>query len=1137
MLNKTIISQRLLRILVAAVCVVGATLTLSGLAQAKLVRPNTGSFGPAGLGVGTFGQIKSIAVEQASGDVYVYDETNKAIYKFTATGEPANFSSTGTNEIEGVSYAGGQHVQIAVDSSSGPDKGDIYFATGLGVDIYSAAGVKLGELAAVTKEAESVNGVAVDASGAVYVSVYPENVNRYVPSTNPVKDTDYTESLTGFFPAIGNLEVDSKGNVYGASGSQGVWLYPATQFGVSRAEGTLVGNVGYTLAIDPANNRITVNDGSRLVEYDAIGDVAAVGGEGQLETPGQERSFGIAVGATNGDAYAGGGSGRVDMFGAPVLEPDAIGAAPTNVLSTSATINGSVNPDGVAATYQFQYGTSLSYGSVTPAIPGAAGSDYTIHDFAATLEGLKPESSYHYRIIATNANGTSYGPDETFQTGGPLAPNVQLPDGRAYERVSSAANADSDVYQDIPYLLEPYEGSSTEFPFLVSPDGNSVTYVGGPSVRGGIGFEGTKFGNQYLATREGGGEWKAANIDPPSSKLQDLPAFSGFSPDLSVGFVSSAANPPLAPEAPGQEYKDLYVKTFSTGDYTSLIHSKPPNRPAGEFGTAGLPGNNFATASGRRIIYAGGSANLGHNLFMVDDALTNNAIDGGAKANNLYDTSGGSTVLVNILPDGSTEPNATFGGPKLAADYPYGQIIDNYPMFAHDISEDGSRIFWTDLKTGALYARENDSAPESPLDGGKCSVPTDACTVLIAEKAQYWNATPDGSKVLYTKGGDLYEYDLETGQVIDLAHGGGVHGVVAASTDLSYVYFVAEGALAPGAESHECEEEEFSGTLCNLYVVHIGEPTRFIGALSGSDNFAYPETFPRYAGDWQGSLSDTEAEDTPDGAHLLFSSKSNLTGYESDHHGEIFMYDYSSGELHCVSCIPNGKPPVENLLHSSAFLPVSNVGTAIPQWVSDDGNRAFFDTLDSLVPQDTNSQTDVYEWERDGFGACTDSSGCIYLLSDGISAEGSYLIGASTSGNDVFITTRGKLVPEDENENTDVYDVRADAAAPPTPPRCTGSGCQGVPSTPPIFATPPSVTYNGVGNFKAPAPAKVSVKPKSLTRAEKLAKALNACERKPKKKRRSCQGQAKKRYGATKKAKASSSRRLGNVRQSSKGGK
>ena len=103
------------------------------------------------------------------------------------------------------------------------------------------------------------------------------------------------------------------------------------------------------------------------------------------------------------------------------------------------------------------------------------------------------------------------------------------------------------------------------------------------------------------------------------------------------------------------------------------------------------------------------------------------------------------------------------------------------------------------------------------------------------------------------------------------------------------------------------------------------------------------------------------------------------------------MYDYATGAVHCLSCIPNGEAPTEasreegNLTESSAFLPVSDVSTALPHWMSDDGSRAFFDTLDALVPQDINKKTDVYEWERHGSGTCADRTGCIYLLSDGVS--------------------------------------------------------------------------------------------------------------------------------------------------------
>jgi len=53
-------------------------------------------------------------------------------------------------------------------------------------------------------------------------------------------------------------------------------------------------------------------------------------------------------------------------------------------------------------------------------------------------------------------------------------------------------------------------------------------------------------------------------------------------------------------------------------------------------------------------------------------------------------------------------------------------------------------------------------------------------------------------------------------------------------------------------------------------------------------------------------------------------------------------------------------------------------------------------------------------------------------------------------------------------------------------PVCTGSGCQGVPGAPPIFSTPSSVTFNGIGNFPAPVP--VSVQKKVVKKVVKCAK-------------------------------------------------
>jgi hypothetical protein len=133
--------------------------------------------------------------------------------------------------------------------------------------------------------------------------------------------------------------------------------------------------------------------------------------------------------------------------------------------------------------------------------------------------------------------------------------------------------------------------------------------------------------------------------------------------------------------------------------------------------------------------------------------------------------------------------------------------------------------------------------------------------------------------------------------------------------------------------------------------------------------------------------------------------------------------------------------------------------------ISADGSRVFFNSGQPLLPSDTNGWLDVYEWERDGAGSCHQAQGCLYLLSDGTDPESSYLIGASASGNDVFILTRGRLVTQDLNGNMDVYDARVNGVtvAQEVPP-CEGEACRGpVPSV-------PAPKSPGSSTFEAPEP-------------------------------------------------------------------
>ena len=100
------------------------------------------------------------------------------------------------------------------------------------------------------------------------------------------------------------------------------------------------------------------------------------------------------------------------------------GAAPaattgdtTAITQVSAKVSGTVNPNGSATTYTFQFGPTPSYGAQTT--PASAGAGTTASTVNATLTGLAPGTTYHYRLVATNASGQSTsGTDRTFTTQG-----------------------------------------------------------------------------------------------------------------------------------------------------------------------------------------------------------------------------------------------------------------------------------------------------------------------------------------------------------------------------------------------------------------------------------------------------------------------------------------------------------------------------------------------------------------------------------------------------------------------------------------------------------------------------------------------------------------------------------------------
>ena len=827
------------------------------------------------------------------------------------------------------------------------------------------------------------------------------------------------------------------------------------------------------------------------------------------------------------------------------MAPEVSGESFSEVGPTGATLSAQVNTENQESRYHFEYGTSAEFSAgtakTTPEevlapndVPAPA---------SARLHGLQPATEYHFRLIVTNiSDETSEGAQEIF-TSLPAESGVgAAPDKRVDEMVTPPENLDSDVY--VPYSVENEEfgnGYETTYAFQVAADGNGVVYEAEPNHNGGGESAGNGLGSAFLATRAPQGGWTQISLQPPGRRGTN---YFGFSSDLTVGilrsYTDSAVNEESGlpgPPAPSGGYSELYLTTLGSETYDPLDTVKPPNRSSGE-----TQQQTFVSDEGDRHpypIYAGGSADMSQLLFLAnDDLLEGNGsvekeldqdakseVEHGEDNNYLYEWTAEGLHLVDLLPEGKgVAPNAIFGTTQ------QGNPGVNPPNFANVISSDGSRIFWSTLsanhKPTALYVRENADQPQSSLNAqGECTDSGDACTVQVDKAVggggRYWAAASDGSKVFFTKG-DLYEYDVNTGVTSDLTPGVEVQGVLGASETGDYVYYAdASGKLYVLHESGG--EWQAPVTIATL----TEEDGTNVGPYAGSLN-------KTKVGDWIADIGQRTSEVTPNGLGLVFMSDQGLAvqGFPNGapgHPGQdhVYVYEAADNSLFCASCSQSGEPS-----SGESYLPVSWNDSHMPTLISEDGDEVFFDSTVALLPQATNHTQDVYEWEREGTGGCATGTGlrggCIYLLSGGMNPYDSFLIGASANGSNVFMVTRAQLAPEDQNENDDVYDARAEGVRPLNPPECTGTGCQGIPGAPPVFATPSSVTFAGVGNFEPPVPTKATVKGKAkpLTQAQKLKAALRSCKKqKHKIKRESCEAQARKRYGSKKTKKSTKGRK------------
>jgi hypothetical protein len=125
--------------------------------------------------------------------------------------------------------------------------------------------------------------------------------------------------------------------------------------------------------------------------------------------------------------------------------------AATEVTPSTAKLNGSVYPNGLPTRYYFQYGKTTSYENTIPASPGMDIGNGTSYIYTwNNISGLEPGTTYHFRDVAVNATGTSYGVDREFTATPP--PDVAFIDGANESTISKGRISLSSPWQEVSFL-------------------------------------------------------------------------------------------------------------------------------------------------------------------------------------------------------------------------------------------------------------------------------------------------------------------------------------------------------------------------------------------------------------------------------------------------------------------------------------------------------------------------------------------------------------------------------------------------------------------------------------------------------------------------------------------------------------
>ncbi len=422
---------------------------------------------------GSFTNPNGIAVDEASGDVYVADIATNAVYKFDANGTPVNFNfPAGSKEAPGNTLKGadapaesfsfpslyGSPAALAVDNACvqhtpaltgkaceefDPSAGDMYVMdAGHGViDKFSPEGRYLSQIGGFTPSTGSAQGdllgLGVDGSGTVHVYLAAGVVIDEFDSAgvNIASQSWHRQNVSGGVGIPG--EPQAHGFAVSATGDDYPMYEPScsctVKFGQKlsplgnvdgRGESGEAGDIA--VAVDPATGHLYADDQSSVAEWDtgamnrdsglakSAGTLVARFGSGELS--GTSGEGGIAVDGASGQIYVSNhASGKVVVFASDV--PAVSVGEPAGVTREAASVSGMVDPRGVAVSEcKFEYGLTNEFGEGSynhsvpcKQTPAEIGEESSPVAVSAQLEGLVAGELYDFRLVATNANGAEEG--------------------------------------------------------------------------------------------------------------------------------------------------------------------------------------------------------------------------------------------------------------------------------------------------------------------------------------------------------------------------------------------------------------------------------------------------------------------------------------------------------------------------------------------------------------------------------------------------------------------------------------------------------------------------------------------------------------------------------------------------------